>query len=133
MKQVAGSMKLELAQFRELEAFSQFASDLDDKTKAQLERGVRVNDILKQGWDVPLSVAEQVVIIFAAVNGFLDNIKIEDIGKWEEKYLEYINDQHEAILESIDKEGKLLDETKADLENAVKDFNSSSNLVKDNN
>ncbi|MDH5533786.1 MAG: F0F1 ATP synthase subunit alpha [Candidatus Pacebacteria bacterium] len=132
MKQVAGSMKLELAQFRELEAFSQFASDLDDKTKAQLERGVRVNDILKQGWDVPLKVAEQVVIIFAAVNGYLDKIEVENIGKWEGLYLDHIKDEHQAILESITKEGKLLDETKADLEKALADFNSGSNLVKDN-
>jgi F-type H+-transporting ATPase subunit alpha len=133
MKQVAGSMKLELAQFRELEAFSQFASDLDDRTKAQLERGVRVNDILKQGWDEPLSVAEQVVVIFSAVNGFLDNIEVENIGEWEELYLDYIRDQHKAILESITREGKLLDETIADLQKAIKNFNSSSNLVKDNN
>jgi F-type H+/Na+-transporting ATPase subunit alpha len=132
MKQVAGSMKLELAQFRELEAFSQFASDLDDKTKAQLERGVRVNDILKQGWDVPLKVAEQVVIIFAAVNGYLDKIEVENIGQWEVLYLDHIKDEYQAILESITKEGKLLDETKADLEKALADFNSGSNLVKDN-
>lgn len=130
MKQVAGSMKLELAQFRELEAFSQFASDLDDKTKAQLERGVRVNDILKQGWDEPLSVAEQVVIIYAAVKGHLDKIAIENIGEWESLYTDYMRDEHEDILNSITTEGKLLEETEQALEKAIIDFNSSSNLVK---
>ena len=130
MKQVAGSMKLELAQFRELEAFSQFASDLDDKTKAQLERGVRVNDILKQGWDEPLSVAEQVVIIYAAVKGHLDKIAVENIGEWENLYTDYMRDEHEDILNSITTEGKLLEETEQALEKANTDFNSSSNLVK---
>lgn len=133
MKQVAGTMKLELAQFRELEAFSQFSSDLDDKTKAQLERGARVNDILKQGWDVPLNVAEQVVVIFAAVNGYLDKIEVANIGKWEGLYLDHIKDEHPAILESITKEGKLLDDTKVALEKAIANFNSGSNLVKDDN
>lgn len=131
MKQVAGTMKIELAQFRELEAFSQFASDLDDKTKSQLERGTRVNDVLKQGWDVPLSVAEQVVVIFAAVNGYLDKIEVGNIGQWESLYLDHIREKHQAILENITKEGQLLDETKGKLEKALVNFNSSSNLVKE--
>jgi F-type H+-transporting ATPase subunit alpha len=130
MKQVAGSMKLELAQFRELEAFSQFASDLDDKTKAQLERGVRVNDVLKQGWDAPLSVAEQVVVIYAAVKGYLDAVAVEKVGAWERHYLEYMRDTHSEILESITSEGKVTEETEKALITAISDFNASSNLVK---
>lgn len=133
MKQVAGTMKLELAQFRELEAFAQFSSDLDDKTKAQLERGERVNAILKQGWDTPLSVAEQVVIIFAAVRGHLDKVDANNIKEWEVSYLEYMNDEHAAILESITKEAKIIETTEAELEAAVKEFNNNSALVNSGN
>lgn len=133
MKQVAGTMKLELAQFRELEAFAQFSSDLDDKTKAQLERGERVNAILKQGWDTPLSVAEQVVIIFAAVRGHLDKVDTNNIKEWEIAYLEYMNDEHAAILESITKEAKIIETTESELEAAVKEFNNNSALVNSGN
>ena len=123
MKQVAGTMKLDLAQFRELEAFSQFSSDLDDKTKAILDRGQRVNDILKQGWDTPLKVEEQVVVIYAAVKGHLDSIKVESIQKWEKRYLEYVHASGKAILESIKKEQKVLPETEKALEALVVTFN----------
>jgi len=133
MKQVAGTMKLELAQFRELEAFAQFSSDLDDKTKAQLERGERVNAILKQGWDTPLSVAEQVVIIFAAVRGHLDKIDTNNIKEWEVAYLDFMRDEHAAILESITKEAKIIETTEAELEAAVKEFNNNSALVNSDN
>jgi len=129
MKQVAGTMKLELAQFRELEAFAQFSSDLDDKTKAQLERGERVNEILKQGWDEPLSVAEQVVVIFAAVRGHLDQVDAIKIGQWEETYLDFMCDSKKAILESITKEGKLIEATEKELEKVISEFNSKSDLV----
>ncbi|HYD35648.1 MAG TPA: F0F1 ATP synthase subunit alpha [Vitreimonas sp.] len=124
MKQVAGTMKLDLAQFRELQAFAQFSSDLDDKTKAQLDRGVRVNAVLKQGWDTPLKVEEQVVIIFAAVNGYLDGIKVEKIQDWEKQYLEYIHTAHSAILDSIAQEKKITDQAIADLKEAISSFNS---------
>lgn len=133
MKQVAGTMKLELAQFRELEAFAQFSSDLDDKTKAQLERGERVNAILKQGWDTPLSVAEQVVIIFAAVRGHLDKIDTNNIKEWEVAYLDFMRDEHAAILESITKEAKIIETTEAELEAAVREFNNNSALVNSDN
>lgn len=133
MKQVAGTMKLELAQFRELEAFAQFSSDLDDKTKAQLERGERVNAILKQGWDTPLSVAEQVVVIYAAVRGHLDKVEAEDVKAWEETYLDFIREEKAAILESITKEAKIIESTEAELEAAIREFNASSVLVKSDN
>ncbi len=133
MKQVAGTMKLELAQFRELEAFAQFSSDLDDRTKAQLERGERVNAILKQGWDVPLSVAEQVVIIFAAVRGHLDKVQTNNVKEWEIAYLDFMRDEHAAILESITKEAKIIETTEAELEAAVKEFNNNSALVNSDN
>jgi F-type H+-transporting ATPase subunit alpha len=123
MKQVAGTMKLDLAQFRELEAFSQFASDLDEKTKAQLDRGQRVNAILKQGWDQPLDVAHQVVVIFAAVNGYLDGIDVDKLQEWEKDYLQFIEVSHPEVLESITKEAKILDDVEKKLHQVVKDFN----------
>jgi F-type H+-transporting ATPase subunit alpha len=123
MKQVAGTMKLDLAQFRELEAFSQFSSDLDDKTKAILDRGQRVNDVLKQGWDTPLKVEEQIVVIYAAVKGSLDQVRIEAIQEWEQKYLEYINASGKDILASIKKEQKVTPETEEALRALITTFN----------
>ncbi|MBP7740772.1 F0F1 ATP synthase subunit alpha [Candidatus Woesebacteria bacterium] len=123
-KQVAGTMKLDLAQFRELQAFAQFSSDLDDKTKAQLDRGERVNSILKQGWDEPLKFEEQVVIIYAAVKGYLDLVELDNIQKWEELYLEYFKNSYSSVLANIVKEQKLLDKTEEELIEAIKTFNS---------
>ncbi len=123
-KQVAGTMKLDLAQFRELQAFAQFSSDLDEKTKAQLDRGERVNAILKQGWDTPLKFEEEVVVIYAAVKGHLDLINVDDIQKWEALYLEFIKNSYSHILKSIVTEKKLLDETEKELIDAIKTFNS---------
>lgn len=110
-KQVAGTMKLDLAQFRELQAFAQFSSDLDERTKAQLNRGIRVNSILKQGWDTPLKMEEQVVIIFAAINGYLDQLKEQAIQTWEKEYLQFVKDSYPQILESIASEKKVLEPT----------------------
>jgi F-type H+-transporting ATPase subunit alpha len=130
MKQVAGTMKLDLAQFRELEAFAQFSSDLDDQTKAQLDRGERVNAVLKQGWDVPLKVEEQIVVIFAAVNGYLDTIDVKKIQEWEKRYLEYVRSAGQSILESIRAEQKITDDTITELKSLVTTFNSlNSDLV----
>lgn len=123
MKQVAGTMKLDLAQFRELQAFAQFSSDLDDKTKAQLDRGIRVNAVLKQGWDTPLKVEEQVVIIYAAVNGYLDPVQEKFLGVWEKEYLEYLQDQNPEILASIRAEQKMTDETIEKLKTVIDSFN----------
>jgi F-type H+-transporting ATPase subunit alpha len=123
MKQVAGTMKLDLAQFRELQAFAQFSSDLDDKTKAQLERGERVNAILKQGWDEPLKVEEQVTVIFAAVKGYLDGVAVENIGTWEIEYLEYMHTSHNELLTKIAKEKMMTEEMEKELAEAVENFN----------
>ncbi|MBP7842374.1 F0F1 ATP synthase subunit alpha [Candidatus Woesebacteria bacterium] len=123
-KQVAGTMKLDLAQFRELQAFAQFSSDLDDKTKAQLDRGERVNAILKQGWDQPLKMEEQVVVVFAAVRGYLDAVAVESIQDWESSYLETMKASYPQILESITKEQKLVEETEQQLIEAITTFNS---------
>ncbi|NCN45040.1 MAG: F0F1 ATP synthase subunit alpha [Candidatus Pacebacteria bacterium CG10_big_fil_rev_8_21_14_0_10_36_11] len=123
MKQVAGTMKLDLAQFRELQAFAQFSSDLDDRTKKTLDRGVRVNSVLKQGWDKPLIVAEQVVVIFAAVNGFLDEVQEELVTKWEKAYLDFMHTTQQSLLDEIMQEKKLSDEMISKLKEAVTVFN----------
>lgn len=123
MKQVAGSLKLDLAQFRELAAFAQFSSDLDDKTKQQLDRGKRVNEILKQGWDNPLPVEKQVVIVFSAVQGYLDTIEISNIQLWKDAFLQYMEDSNQEILDSIVKEQKLTDENEKALRSAIEGFN----------
>lgn len=123
MKQVAGTMKLDLAQFRELQAFAQFSSDLDDKTKSILDRGEHVNAILKQGWDTPLKMEEQVVVIYAAVKGYLDAVAIDDMQKWEAEYLEYMHTSYPQILETIAKELKIDDALEADLKAAIVAFN----------
>ncbi len=123
MKQVAGTMKLDLAQFRELQAFAQFSSDLDERTKRTLDRGTRVNAVLKQGWDKPLSMQEQVVVIFAAVNGYLDEAKEDVIRDWEKAYLDYMHTNNQALLDEIAQEKKLSDELVEKLKQAVSKFN----------
>jgi len=123
MKQVAGPMKLELAQYRDLEAFAQFSSDLDPATKRQLDRGVRVSKILNQGWDTPLPVQEQIVVIWAANKGHLDTVQVEFIREWELAFIQHIHDTAGDIYASILKEQKLLDETEVELKKAVDAFN----------
>ncbi len=122
MKGVAGTLKLDLAQFRELEAFSQFASDLDAETRAQLERGQRMVELLKQDVYSPVVMEKQVCILYAGTKGFLDTIALKDIKKFEETLYSAL-DTEGTILESIRTTGKLEDETKKSLEmiiNAVK-------------
>jgi len=118
MKQVSGSIKLDLAQFREMEAFSQFASDLDQSTRNLLERGRRLTEILKQPQYSPLKVEEQVVVIFAGVKGFLDRIEINKITKFEELLLSELRSKEKSLLNSIAKE-QAISET---LEKKINDF-----------
>ena len=118
MKQVSGSIKLDLAQFREMEAFSQFASDLDQSTRNLLERGRRLTEILKQPQYSPLKVEEQVVVIFAGVNGFLDKIEINKITKFEELLLSELRSKEKSLLNSIAKE-QAISET---LKKKINDF-----------
>lgn len=121
-KQVAGTMKLDLAQYRELEAFAQFSSDLDERTKAQLNRGTKVYNILKQGWDKPLKMEEQVVVIFAAVKGYLDNVITEQIPSWEEAFLKYMHQTERALLKTIATEKVISEKTEKALHEAVQAF-----------
>jgi len=122
MKQVAGSIKLELANYREMAAFAQFASDLDPATQRLLARGDRLTELLKQGQYAPMPVEEQVVSIFAGVNGFLDKIAVGDINRFEESLLKEMRDSHGEMLETIRVEGQLSDETTQTLKNLVGGF-----------
>ncbi len=101
MKQVAGSLKLDLAQFRELEAFAQFSSDLDATTKKQLDRGKRVSEILKQPWDQQMSVAEQVLMIYAATNGHLDGIAVTDLVSFETEFLSFARSNYVDLVKIL--------------------------------
>lgn len=123
MKQVAGPMKLELAQFRELEAFAQFSSDLDPATKKQINRGQRTAKVLNQGWDTPLAVEHQIAVIFAATRGYLDGIKLEAVKEWEEQFLIYLNDTAAETLKAIKSEQKLTPEIETALAASVQSFN----------
>ena len=122
MKQVAGTIKLELAQYREMEAFSQFASDLDPATQKLLARGARLTELLKQGQYAPLSVEEQVVSIFSGVKGYLDAIEIKDINRFEDALLRHIRESHGSLLETIRTEQKLSDDTSTQLGSVISDF-----------
>ena len=122
MKKVAGSIKLELAQFREMEAFSQFASDLDVSTQQLLARGARLTEVLKQGQYAPRSVAEQVVAIFAGVRGYLDGIGVRDIARFEEGLLGEIKARHGELMARIDETGDLDDAAEKELDAVVAAF-----------
>mgnify|MGYP001162366044 CR=1 FL=1 len=127
MKKIAGSIKLELAQYREMAAFAQFASDLDASTQKLLARGSRLTELLKQGQYSPLTVPEQVIAIFSGVNGYLDTIKINEVNKFEKESLDKIREDHPEVLESINKEKELSEENnnklKTFFDNFLKEFN----------
>ncbi|WP_339639561.1 F0F1 ATP synthase subunit alpha [uncultured Parvibaculum sp.] len=122
MKQVAGKIKGELAQYREMAAFAQFGSDLDAATQRLLNRGSRLTELLKQGQFSPLKVEEQVVVIYAGVNGYLDKLSIGDVGRFEEEFLRSIRTKNEDILDAIRNEKQLSSETEAKLKAAVEAF-----------
>jgi F-type H+-transporting ATPase subunit alpha len=121
-KQVAGSLKLDLAQFRELAAFAAFGSDLDEATQQQLSRGERMVELLKQGLNKPMSMPHQVVSIFAGVNGYLDNLPVASVLKFEEGLLAYCDSKYSHVVESIAKEEKITDENIVELKKAITEF-----------
>ncbi|XP_054139172.1 ATP synthase subunit alpha, mitochondrial-like isoform X2 [Melozone crissalis] len=122
MKQVAGTMKLELAQYREVAAFAQFGSDLDAATQQLLNRGVRLTELLKQGQYVPMAIEEQVAVIYAGVRGHLDKLEPSKITKFESAFLAHVLSQHQALLSTIRTEGKISDQTEAKLKEIVTSF-----------
>jgi F-type H+-transporting ATPase subunit alpha len=119
MKQVAGSIKGELAQYREMAAFAQFGSDLDAATQRLLNRGARLTELLKQPQFSPLKTEEQVAVIFAGVNGYLDKLAVGDVGKFEQGLLGYMRSEGKDVLETIRKEKALSDDTRSKLKEAI--------------
>ena len=122
MKKVAGKLKLDLAQFRELEAFAQFGSDLDEKTKAQIERGRRTVEILKQGQYEPMTVEHQVAILYALANGFVDDVEVEKIREWENDFHKYLDAQAKDVIKLIEEKKELTEEVISALDKAIKEY-----------
>jgi F-type H+/Na+-transporting ATPase subunit alpha len=122
MKSVAGRLRLDLAQYRELEAFAAFGSDLDKASKAQLERGARLVELLKQPQYAPFPVERQVVSVWAGTSGQLDDVPVVDIRKFEREFLDYLGHQHKGIYEAITSSGQLSEDTVTSLERALADF-----------
>ena len=121
MKQVAGRLRLDLAQYRELEAFAQFGSELDPATQRQLARGARTVEVLKQGQYVPMAVEEQVMAIFAVTRGYLDDVEVADIKQWENAFLEFMQSRP-ALAERLREEKALSDELESQLVDAIAEF-----------
>jgi len=122
MKKIAGRLRLDLAQFRELEAFAAFGSDLDAASKSQLERGARMVELLKQGQYSPFSVERQVASIWAGTTGNMDSIPVADIRRFESEFLEFISRERKQIFEVISTTRELTDDTVKSLEDAITKF-----------
>lgn len=122
MKQVTGTLRLELAQYRELAAFSQFGSDLDKDASKRLEKGKRLMEVLKQDQYSPMPVEKQIIILYAAVNDFLSDIKVSDIRKFETELLEYMDTHHRDVLKNILSIGELTDDVKKSIEESIIEF-----------
>ncbi|MEM9289756.1 MAG: F0F1 ATP synthase subunit alpha, partial [Pseudomonadota bacterium] len=122
MKQVAGSIKLELAQYREMAAFAQFGSDLDAATQKLLNRGQRLTELLKQAQYSPMSVEEQVASIFAGVRGYLDTIAVTDVTRFEQEFMTEMRSKHKDVLDAIQAQQKLTDDIEAKLKSILDSF-----------
>jgi F-type H+-transporting ATPase subunit alpha len=122
MKQVAGRLRLEYAQYRELEAFAQFGSDLDDATQRQLARGSRIVEVLKQPQYAPMAVEHQIAIIFAVTNGYLDDIGVDRIRQWEADFHEFLSAKHSELMSHIRTKKKLDDDLTERLRKAIEEF-----------
>jgi F-type H+-transporting ATPase subunit alpha len=122
MKKVAGGLRLDLAAFRELEAFAQLGTELDAATQARLDRGYRMVEILKQGQYEPMHVADQVLIIYAGTRGHLDRIPISEVRKWEREFLTFIHHQKPEIWDELNGKKDLTDDITKSIESAIKEF-----------
>jgi len=122
MRQVAGSLRLDLAQYRALEAFTQFGSELDKATQAQLARGQRLTEVLKQEQFVPLPVEKQVLIIFTGTNGYLDNLEVDDCLRFERELYEFMDTNYSALMAKLAKEKKIDDALREEIKTAVGAF-----------
>jgi len=125
MKQVSGTLRLDLAQFRELEAFAQFGSDLDEKTRTLIERGRRAVEILKQPQYAPLSVEKEVAVLYALTRGYVDDIATEEMNRFEKEFVAYLNNEGKAVSEMIVKERALTPEVEELLKKNIEEFKKS--------
>jgi F-type H+-transporting ATPase subunit alpha len=122
MRQVAGKLRLDMVSFREVAAFAQFGSDLDEATRRQLDRGLRVQEVLKQGQYVPVPLADQVMMFYAVTNGFLDNVELRKVQDFGTSFLRYMKDSHPELVQTISTGARLSDEMQEALAQAVRDF-----------
>ncbi|MEK7181533.1 MAG: F0F1 ATP synthase subunit alpha, partial [Patescibacteria group bacterium] len=122
MKQVSGTLRLDLAQFRELEAFAQFGSDLDEKTRTMIERGRRAVEMLKQPQYAPLSVEKEVAVLYTLTRGFLDDVAVEEVARFERELLAYLETEGKEVLAMIQKEKALTEEVEGKLKECIAEF-----------
>jgi F-type H+/Na+-transporting ATPase subunit alpha len=122
MRKVAGTLRLSLSQFRDLEAFAAFASDLDQASRAQLNRGARLVELLKQPQYAPYPVEEQVASIWAGGSGYLDDVPVEDIRRFETEFLDYLRHRYQGVLQTIRETRDLSDDTATALKDAIGEF-----------
>ena len=122
MKKVAGTLKLQYSQYRELQSFAQFGSDLDADTKARLDQGARIVETLKQNRNTPMPVEKQVVILYAATNNLLSDIKVEDISRFEKEFLEFVENIHDDIYKNINETKDLTPENEEKIKSAILKF-----------
>lgn len=122
MKKVAGTLKLDLAQYRSLAAFAQFSSDVDEVTKKQIDRGARMMELLKQGQGVPMPVSSQIISIWAGTAGYLDDVAVSEVSRFEKEFLAFVSARHKKIMSAIEKEKNMTSETEDMLKTAVAEF-----------
>jgi F-type H+-transporting ATPase subunit alpha len=125
MKSVAGTLRLDLAQYRAMAAFAQFASDLDAATRAQLDRGARLVECLKQGQFAPLPVEKQVLLVYAGTKGFLDKLPVDALGEFEREVYRHVDEKHPNLWKKIREKKAITDDIKADLDSVLKAFTES--------
>ncbi len=129
MKKVAGKLRLDLAQYRELAAFAQFGSDLDESTRKQLDRGMRLTEVLKQVQYQPMPVENQVAILYTAVNGYLDDVPVSKVKEFEAAFHKFLQTSHQEVLKNILTVGDLTEEVEGDLKKAIEDFKKTTNFT----
>jgi F-type H+-transporting ATPase subunit alpha len=122
MKQVAGRLRLDLAQYRELEAFAKFGSDLDKATQQQLHRGQRLMEILKQDQYTPMQFEQQIVVIFAATNGYVDSVPVEHLRRFEKEFLDFLAMKYPKVMPYIAKQKELDEDIQTNLKKALDEF-----------
>lgn len=132
MKKVAGSLRLDMANYRSLAAFAQFGtSDLDASTRAQIERGQVMTELLKQPQYSPLKVSEQIAVLWAGSEGLIDDVPVDRVREWEEKFLETLSTSHSDLMAELQDKKELTEEIVAGLTKAVKDFNATNSFAAD--